>query len=127
MVAETPVAIEIILPALQNHFDLLLSHTLKDALQNIGKGCDIVLCGLHFDESQMFELLFKLKENNTTKMIPFIALNTKNSVLPDSVIRLAAKAVISMGGDGFIDLPQWRKVLGDEKAFTRFRAHLHLL
>lgn len=126
--AETPSAAEIVRPVLEGHFHLIYSHSLRDALRALedDASLDLVLCGLHFDESRMFELLQHVRNGRSTHHIPFVCLNAKNSVLPQSVVRIAAKAVITMGGDGFIDLVRWRCVLGDDKAFSRFRAHLHL-
>ncbi len=112
---------------MHGHFDALFSYSLNDALPHLEHHLDIGLCGLHFDDSCMFELLHGLKSDKATRHILFICLNTKNSVLPSSVIRIAAKAVVTMGGDGFIDLCRWRCVLGDERALARFRAHLQLL
>lgn len=127
LVAETPAATLILQPALQGHFDLTVSHSLAGALQHLKEHIHIVLCGLHFDESRMFELLKHLKASESMKHVPFISINATNTVLPDSVIRMAAKAAISIGSDGFIDLARWRAVLGDDRAFARLRAHLHLL
>jgi hypothetical protein len=127
LVADTPSAKEVIFHALKDQFDLVFSYSLREARWQLQNGCDVVLCGLQFDESRICELLLNVKENQATYHIPFICLNTKEDDVLHSVTRLAAQAMVSMGADMFIDLSRWRSVLGDDRAFARFRAHLHLL
>jgi hypothetical protein len=127
LVADTPSVKAVICDALRNHFDLVFSHSLAEAQLQLQNGCDVVLCSLEFDGSRIFELLLDVKESDATNHIPFVCLNTKNSDDLHPVTRLAAQAVISMGADMFIDLSRWRNVLGDGRAFSRFRDHLHWL
>jgi hypothetical protein len=83
---------------------------LTDALQKLVHDIDIVLCSMHFDESRMFELRWHIKRAKSRHPIPFVSVDTKNTVLSSSVVLVAAKAVIAMGGDGFIGLCRWRGI-----------------
>ena len=44
--------------------------SLEDALEAIVAGVDLVLCGIHFDDSRMFDLLRYVKADPTLRSIP---------------------------------------------------------
>jgi PleD family two-component response regulator len=111
--------------ALGDAFDVTVSTSFTDALHQLDiKRFDAILCGLHFDEGRMFDLLNAAKTRQSTKDIPFVCINALNTVLSDAVIRVVEVAANATGTHGFIEFSKWRKELGDEAAFAKLRTYV---
>jgi CheY-like chemotaxis protein len=103
--------------------NLVFAKTVQEALE-AAKNCDLLLCGLEFDESQMFDFLRVLNADPTLKSKPrvcvrFIATNTPENVIGG--LELAARAV---GAKGLIDLPSLDAQHGTQGANEKLRAEI---
>lgn len=127
LLAEGSAASEIIHAALDADFDLHICHTLRHARECLNDDIGIVLCGLHFDGCRLFELLQMVKQQNRSVPRYFVGINTRNKLLADEVISIAAESIWAMGGDGLIDFSGWCMQLGPEKASHRLRRQLECL
>jgi hypothetical protein len=127
LLAEESAAAEIIHAALGTYFDLHICHTLRDAREYLHGDIRIVLCGLHFDGCRLFELLQIVRKLNASAPPYFVGINTRNKLLADDVIRIAAESIWATGGDGLIDFSRWCMRLGTEEACHRLRWQLECL
>jgi hypothetical protein len=80
----------------------------------------LVLCGVHFDESRMYDLLTHVRA--TYPQLPFICCRMLDFEIPAisrEAIRIAAEV---LGATYFLDFPALKMDLGDAPAERRFRA-----
>ncbi|WP_334189304.1 hypothetical protein [Noviherbaspirillum sp.] len=125
LIADEQQDIPVLRLALGDAFDVTVSITFNDALHQLEtRRFNAILCGLHFDEGRMFDLLNLVKSRQNTKDIPFICINTLNTVLSDAVIRVVEVAANATGTHGFIEFSKWRKELGDDAAFAKLRNYV---
>ncbi|HEV2608635.1 MAG TPA: hypothetical protein VGU61_00090 [Noviherbaspirillum sp.] len=125
LIAEEPHMISALRLALGDAFDITDSTSFADAAYQIEiKHFDAILCGLHFDEGRMFDLLNLVKTQEGTKDIPFVCINALNTALSDAVIRVVEVAANATGTHSFIEFSKWRKELGDEAACAKLREYV---
>jgi hypothetical protein len=127
LLAEGSAASEILHAALDADFDLQVCHTLHHARECLHGDIRIVLCGLHFDGCGLFELLQTVRQQDTSAPRYFFGINTRNKLLADEVIGIAAESIWAMGGDGLINFSGWCTQLGPEMASQRLRRQLECL
>jgi hypothetical protein len=127
LLAEESAASEVLHAALDADFDLHVCHTLRHARECLREDIRIVLCGLHFDGCRLFELLQTVRQQDISAPRYFVGINTRNKLLTDEVIGIAAESIWAMGGDGLIDFSGWCMQHGPEKANQRLRRQLECL
>ena len=107
-------------------FALSVCHSLAEAHKLLAEDrFDLILCGVNFDESRMFELLDDVKANPATKALPFVCIKVFQSILHAGSYDSVKKAGALLGVATFIDLAQWRKEIGREQADAQLRSTLH--
>jgi hypothetical protein len=110
---------DILKPPHQLHFVT----TLQEAL-DAAPACDVLVCGLEFDESRMFDFLRRLNENKALRSKPRVCVRFFATNTPDNVIdglQLAARAV---GAAGLVDLPSLQEQFGIEAANVKVREEI---
>jgi hypothetical protein len=108
--------------------DILAQHTLFFAsdldhalsLMEVRQDADLILCGLHFDNGKMYELLAAAKSSKAAANTPFVCLQFFGSILPYGAFNSMRAAFEILGGDLFIQVAKWRIDYGDEEAFRKF-------
>ena len=96
--------------------------TLDEALAALRDGVDLVICGIHFDQSRMFDLLRLAKADRATRDTPFVCFRHLDSELPQQVFESLQIACVALGAIGFVDLFELRSRYGVHEADTRLRA-----
>jgi PleD family two-component response regulator len=85
--------------------DLVFVRTLGDAIRALrADGFRLVIIGMHFDESRMFELLQYVKALPDYKEVPVICVQCLEVALADAVLKNMDDAVKALGGTAFVDL-----------------------
>ena len=85
--------------------DLVFVRTLSDAIRALrADGFKLVIIGMHFDESRMFELLQYVKALPDYKEVPVICVQCMEVGLADAVLKNMDDAVKALGGTAFVDL-----------------------
>jgi hypothetical protein len=74
LAAVAPAALPAIRGALVNKVVVLPAHTLDDACQVLVSRVDMIIAGVHFDDSRMFDLLRIAKADPTYRDIPFLCI-----------------------------------------------------
>jgi CheY-like chemotaxis protein len=118
LVADTPDAdrrIAAILPG----YDLVFVRTLDQAQQALARAhFGLVLIGVHFDESRMFELLRLVRTYEVNELTPVVCMLTSESRLSDVAIEGLDHAVKAMLANAFLNL---NKFPDDEFGNARVR------
>jgi hypothetical protein len=87
----------------------------------LDESIDLIICGMHFDDSRMFDLLQYAKSNPKTRSIPFLCIKSNQGIVPVRVIKSVELASYVLGSDGFIEMYKWRREFGDEVAYKKLR------
>jgi hypothetical protein len=67
-------------------------------------GFSLIVIGLHFDESRMFELLSYVRALPVYKDAAVVCVQGTDLMLPEGVMRTVDMAVKALGGTAFVDL-----------------------
>lgn len=80
----------------------------------------LVVCGCHFDEGRMYDLLRFLKAAPGLDAVPFIAVRcVPGELLDDALYESVKIAVRALGGNAFVDLLRWQRRWGVAEASHR--------
>ncbi len=110
LVASTPNGRNIAQRALAGKYDLKFVSTIEEARRVLagsevnGEGSlfDLVVCGVHFDDSRMFELLQHIRTVDHYEELPFLVITAQQSVLPiEGAVKKGAEL---LGAYGFLNL-----------------------
>ena len=101
-------------------FELVGAHTLPEARTAVGPRTPLVICGCHFDDGRMYELLRHLKSQAALESIPFLSVRAVAGELEDAMYDSVKIATHVLGGSGFIDLFRWRRLYGEAEAARQF-------
>jgi len=106
MIAGDPLTIEVLEPLLGGAgYELILVSTTKDALTKIhSEKPDIIICGMLFEESRMFDLLKAVKADPAICETKFICSRVAVSDLPDAVMDAMNTASRALGATMFLDI-----------------------
>jgi hypothetical protein len=114
------------IPSLERIFDghvgFLPVHSLSEAKSMLQSNADVislVACGVHFDESRMFDLLRYVRESFPG--IPFICCRVLEMQFARISIPAIALSAASLGAVTFFDLPGRTKEVGRQAAEEEFR------
>ena len=104
LVADVPDADDKIRDCLPGH-ELVFVRTLGEAIRGLrSDGFKLVVIGMHFDESRMFELLQYVKALPEYTDVPVICVQCLEVGLADAVLKNMDDAVKALGGTAFVDL-----------------------
>ena len=84
----------------------------------------LVLCGCHFDEGRLYELLRHIKARPVFAGIPFLTIRVEAGELDDALYESVKIATALLGGNGFVDLFRWRRLYGPAEADRQFAEHV---
>jgi hypothetical protein len=120
LVADLPDSFEVFRRALTSAFELAHAATFDDAKSALMDPPALVVCGCHFDEGRMYDLLRFLKAAPGLDHLPFIAVRcTPGELLDDALYESVKIAVRALGGNAFVDLLRWQRRWGAAEASHR--------
>ena len=106
--------------ALAGGFRLLPAETLDAARDALQHHPQLVVCGCHFDEGRMYDLLRHLKASQEHAGVPFLAVRcVEGELLDDALYESVKIAVRALGGNAFVDLLRWERRWGKAEADNR--------
>lgn len=121
LIAAAPISVKAIAAALSDEFDVDYVSSLADATSCSYKQIDVILCGLCFDESRMFDLLRYTQLHPRARALPFICISAVEHTLSGTITQSIEIACRALGGAGFIDLNRWYREYGVASANVQFR------
>lgn len=120
LVADLPDAFAAFRSALAGSYTLALATTLDEARDALQDEPALVVCGCHFDEGRMYDLLRYLKGTPDLARIPFLATRcVPGELLEDALYESVKIAVRALGGNAFVDLLRWQQRWGEVEASHR--------
>jgi hypothetical protein len=121
LVADHPEAFDVFRRALARPYPLEHAATFDAAVRALRSAPSLLVCGCHFDEGRMFDLLRTLKKDPACSHVPFLAVRCLRggTALDDTLYESVKIAVDALGGQGFADVLWWQQRLGEEEASRR--------
>lgn len=110
---------------LDGHFDFKVCHSLKDAVASLDESFGLIVCGVHFDQGAMFDLLAATITHPTACSVPFFLVLREESRYSASVINGIRSAAEVHGVDKFIDLRELRAQMSEQQMLETLRDIVH--
>ena len=127
LIADNREGCAVIARVLGDEFALTSVHTLADALDLVQSsaasthGIAAIVCGQHFEGSQMLRFLECVKTYRPTSDIPFIGCRAVPTHLGGGALGAMREACEALGAVAYIDLQSRRTSQGAERAAVEFR------
>jgi CheY-like chemotaxis protein len=127
LIADSPEGCAVLAGVLGEDFALVRVFTLVDALDLVQssaattRGIDAIVCGQHFEGSQMLRFLECVKAYRRTAAIPFIGCRAAETHLGEGALAAMREACEALGAVAYIDLPELSAAAGAERAAVEFR------
>ena len=127
LVAETADAQAVLARILSDDFMLVPVETFTEGLDLLQGSAtrrmafDAIVCGQHFDGSQMLRFLECVKAYKPTQAIPFIGCRVVTTQLGGSALGAMREACEALGAIAYIDLTERQHAAGAERAAVEFR------
>ena len=119
LVADTPEAFALLRDSLDGAFALEAADRLERAKQTVTPHTPLVVCGCHFDEGRMYDLLRFMKSRPDLAGVPFLAVRVLEGQLEDALYESVKIATQALGANGFVDLYRWKLRFGEVQARQR--------
>lgn len=119
LVADTADGFAAFRAALTSTMTLVHAPTLDKAEAALDTAPRLVVCGCHFDEGRMYDLLRHLKASAGLRNVPFMAVRCVEGELDDALYESVKIAVRALGGNAFVDLLRWQRRWGPAEASHR--------
>jgi hypothetical protein len=98
--------------------DLVFVRTMVEAVRELRRdGYQVVVIGLHFDESRMFELLQYVRSLPKYDDTPVLCVQGMELTLPDAIRKNIDVAVKALGGKAFLDLREHSLMMREHCSF----------
>jgi len=128
LIADSRDGVAVLARILGDEFTLVPVHTLTDGLdllQNAAvarhQAIDTIVCGQHFEGSQMLRFLECVKQYKATSTIPFVCCRATPTQLSATALVAMREACEALGAVAYIDLPERERDAGAERAAVEFR------
>jgi CheY-like chemotaxis protein len=129
LVADSEESFAVISRILAGEVDLIPVHTVTEAVDLLqgsamvkGRGFDVIVCGQHFEGSQMLRFLEVVKAYKPTSRTPFICCRALPTRISEGGLAAMREACEALGALAYIDLPDRERKQGVEAASVEFRA-----
>jgi hypothetical protein len=107
--------------ALGDEFEVVVAHTYAEAVAALRRGTDLLVCGAHFDDGRLFDLLRLVKSDPALARIPFIPVLDELPANSPAMAQSIRNATAALGADGFIDLSRMSARMGQEQMLDKLR------
>ncbi|WP_143058257.1 hypothetical protein [Nitrosovibrio sp. Nv6] len=121
LAADTLEGIEMLRNMLEETVELVATTSIHEALEILKGDIDLVLCGAHFDDSQMLGLLRRARIDIETRDKPILCYRNLGSELPNTTLRRLRFMCTALGAVGFVDLYLLKQQLGTAQAEMQFK------
>ncbi|MEG3190943.1 hypothetical protein [Lysobacter sp. D1-1-M9] len=121
LAADTVPGVTTLQNVLGAHVELVLAHTISEATALLTPELDAIVCGIHFDESRMFDLLRLAKAHPAIRRIPFVCYRDLDTDLGATVVEGLDIATKALGAAAFVDTYSLKRMNGVANADADFR------
>lgn len=127
LVADMDECLPLLEGCLHPHFRVVHASTLQQAAVLVRPDTPLVLCGAHFDDGRMYDLLRHLKAQPALAAVPFVAVRATPGELDDVIYESVKIATTALGANGFIDMVRLQAQHGHEEARRRLLERVRAL
>lgn len=127
VVADTLEAFGLLKQSVASSYALEHAASVREAATLVTPETPLVICGCHFDEGRMYELLRHLKARPELQGVPFMAIRAVEGELDDTLYESVKIAIRALGGDSFVDLFRWQRRYGEAEAAHRLTQRIEAL
>ena len=104
LVADVPEA-HVRLAAVLNGAELRFAQTLGDAQRALAhEDFDLLIAGVHFDESRMFDLLRAVRSGRRNRQVPILCVRTRRLALATLTPQALEITIKALNGNAYVDL-----------------------
>jgi len=122
LIAESPQGFRMLAAILGDEFTLVPAHTRAEGMDLVrSHAIDAIVCGQHFEGSQMLAFLQSVKAQPAAAGIPFICCRATPTSLRTTALAAMREACEALGAVAYIDLPELERDAGAERAAVEFR------
>lgn len=122
LIAESPQGFRMLAGIVGDEFTLVPVHTLAEGMDLVrSHAIDAIVCGQHFEGSQMLAFLQSVKAEPAAAGIPFICCRATPTTLRSTALAAMREACEALGAVAYIDLPELERNAGAERAAIEFR------
>jgi CheY-like chemotaxis protein len=122
LIAESGEGFRTLAGILGDEFTLVPVHTLAEGMDLVrSHAVDAIVCGQHFEGSQMLAFLQAVKAQPAAAGIPFICCRATPTTLRTTALAAMREACEALGAVAYIDLPELERDAGAERAAIDFR------
>ncbi|WP_194727067.1 hypothetical protein [Noviherbaspirillum malthae] len=121
LVAEVPGVIPVVQEAWSEHFSMTFCCSMREADRLLARHFDVIVCGTHFAESKMFDLLRHAKASPVSCDTPILCVRVLDGELDSSAFQGISLAAAALGAAAFVDLNRWRREYGFDAAREKLR------
>lgn len=122
LAADAPDGIATLRNILEPTAELVAATAMRDALELLKGKIDLMVCGIHFESSRMFDLLRLAKADPLARAKPILCYRDLSSELPPTILQSLTIACTALGAVGFVDLYSLKQEVGTINADMRFLA-----
>jgi PleD family two-component response regulator len=119
--ADRPTGVETLQKLLRDIAVVVPVTTMEAAVDVLASPFDLVICGVHFDDSRMFDLLTFVRQKDQSLVRSFLIFRDLESELDPTFFRSLEIAAEVSGAAGFVDLYSLKMAEGLDKADEHFR------
>lgn len=122
LVADRLAGTQTVLNVLGQEYEVTTVHSFAQALELLEAPWDAILCGIHFDDSRMFDFAESVTTHAALKNTPLVIFRDLDSELDATFFRSIKISAKIMGAADFVDLFDLKLRFGIDKADQMFRS-----
>src|SRR5574339_505846 len=104
-----------------NPLNQALNEMIERLITARSRAIDAIVCGQHFEGSQMLRFLEAVKADPVAASVPFICCRATPTTLRTTALAAMREACEVLGAVAYIDLPELERDAGAERAAIEFR------
>jgi hypothetical protein len=121
LVAGTQEVIDAAYAVFGSELQLTTAYSVAEALRQVERGVDLVLCNVRFDDSRMFDFLGALNAMPPARQMPVICCRTQRTPMSGGSRRGIELALEALGVVAFVDMHDLEQKYGEPAAQAALR------
>jgi hypothetical protein len=121
LVAGTRLGIDLVREVLEGDAELVGAQSVTEALAEVDRGVELIICNVRFDDSRMFDFLGALGGRASARGVPVICCRVLHRPLSVGARRAIALALEALGVAEFVDVQAIEEEQGSDAARQALR------
>ncbi len=121
LVAGTRLGIDLVCEVLAEDAELVGAQSVLEALAEVDRGVELIICNVRFDDSRMFDFLGALGGRASARGVPVICCRVLHRPLSVGARRAIALALEALGVAEFVDVQAIEEEQGSDAARQALR------